>query len=111
MSLTTAIANGLSKETVDEDTRKDLDKITRTMFSEGLTPEAIARAREAGEKLLAGHPTIVEQAKRLLFNDEGLKKMRESLHKNAAEGKPSFSPYPMGNMGEVKEEELVESLD
>ncbi|KAK4446447.1 hypothetical protein QBC34DRAFT_150439 [Podospora aff. communis PSN243] len=99
------------KETVDEKTRKELDKVTQRMYSEGLTPEAITKAREEGEKLLSEYPSIVEKVKAFLFNDESLKKMREFLHTNAAEGKPGLFPYPLGNKGEVKEEELVESLD
>ncbi|KAK0631457.1 hypothetical protein B0T14DRAFT_559249 [Immersiella caudata] len=99
------------KETVDEKTRKDLETISRIMYSEGLTPEAIAKGREAGEKLLAGYPTIVERAKRFLFDDEGLKKIRETILKCEAEGRPSHFPYPLGKGGKVDEEELVESLD
>jgi len=99
------------KETVDEKTRKELEKITKVMYDEGLTPEAIAKGRETGEKLLAPYLTIVERAKTFLYNEEGLGKIRETILKFEAEGKPSPFPYPLGKGKKADEEEVVESLD
>jgi hypothetical protein len=99
------------QETVDEKTREDLSDISRKMYSEGLTAEAISEARKSAGKLLVDHPGILEQAVNMLFNDSALGKMRESYEKNAAEGKPSLSPYPFGKTSETKDEGLVESLD
>lgn len=90
------------------------------MYAAGLTPESIAEAQAEATELMAGHPSILEQMLKLVFNPEGLEKMRKTGEKYAAEGKSSLFPFPFpaknpeasGQSLETKVDKApVESLD